>query len=161
MHRCPGAHVVVPHTHRPPALQVPVLPALHEAPPLQVHPPAVQRNPGVHACPHAPQLATSIWMFLHPPGESQHVCPAAQPAPPLHLQRFAQSTISQSSPRLHVEPPQVQIPVFTLHCPGKQSPSELHPHRFAGRLPPPQLKTLLPYPVCWQLFPQLPQFSQS
>jgi hypothetical protein len=157
--RCPTAHVVVPQTQRP-LVQVPAVPAVHDALPLQTHPPALQVNPGVQAWPQAPQFAASVAIFLHPAGLSQHVWPAAHAAPPLQLQWLLLLYQLQSSPLLQVEP-QLQMPVFVSQDPGQQSPFELHPHRFAGRLPPPQTNTLEPDPVFWQLFEQLPQFNQS
>jgi hypothetical protein len=44
------------------------------SPPWHWHMPATQASPVLHAVPHFPQLATSVWTFTHKPPQAS--CPA-------------------------------------------------------------------------------------
>jgi hypothetical protein len=70
----------------------------------------------VHARPHAPQLAASVFKSRQPLGVAQHVEPAAHAEPPLHVQVSLAPACVHPSPAAHATPPQVQKP-FAPHVP--------------------------------------------
>jgi hypothetical protein len=79
--------VTLLHAQSPEASShVPAVPALQSASASQAQCPALHANPGVHARPHAPQLAASFVRSRQPLGVAQHTVPAPHAEPPLHVQ---------------------------------------------------------------------------
>ena len=79
-------------------MQVPALPALQDALPLQTQAAAVQTKLGGQGRPHAPQLAGSVARFLQPAGFWQQVWPAVQAEPPLQVQTMLAPDLRHHSP---------------------------------------------------------------
>jgi hypothetical protein len=94
-------------------------PAVHAAPPLQVHAPLVQASPGLHAWPQPPQLNGSFWKSKQPI-DAQHVWLVEQAEPP--AQRHSAPEQVSLAAQAIAQPPQLAgslstgAQLWSQHC---------------------------------------------